>query len=241
MHDKTRKRSSFMMDDILSGVEGKRDNHKYSEKSMTMNNDLTINEVVQKKLKLASDEVSNRAFVEEEDDVFDYTKIDSPPSPEIRKLRTTFSSEQVLLLEKRFTKQRYLSANERLELAKKLKLSDNQVKTWYQNRRMKLKRQLKIQMQRYHEELYFQSLHNCFIQQQPHNAPHPLQNTPPLYQNPQHPQPPHESRHCFRDNNAIKPMPYLRPSISPTTPRHHGKSPDCNQVSCRCRQNSLEI
>jgi len=52
------------------------------------------------------------------------TKIDSPPSPEIRKLRTTFSSEQVLLLEKRFTKQRYLSANERLDLAKKLKLSD---------------------------------------------------------------------------------------------------------------------
>ena len=49
------------------------------------------------------------------------------PSPEGRKIRTTFSSDQVFLLEMQFTKQRYLSAAERTELAQKLMLTDNQV------------------------------------------------------------------------------------------------------------------
>lgn len=110
--------------------------------------------------------VENMKLKDRDNEVFRelYNNNDSPASPEERKLRTTFSSEQVLLLEKRFNKQRYLSANERLELAKKLRLSDNQVKTWYQNRRMKLKRQLKLQMQRYHEQLYFESLQKCYLQ-----------------------------------------------------------------------------
>lgn len=44
-------------------------------------------------------------------------------------------------LEKKFTERKYLSSAERGELAEKLKLSDMQVKTWFQNRRMKYKRQ----------------------------------------------------------------------------------------------------
>nr|CAD37941.1 homeobox protein HOXa1 [Suberites domuncula] len=58
-----------------------------------------------------------------------------------KKARTAFSREQVAELEKKFQEKKYLSSNERGELAEKLKLSDMQVKTWFQNRRMKFKRQ----------------------------------------------------------------------------------------------------
>jgi hypothetical protein len=64
---------------------------------------------------------------------------DSPPKP--KKTRTAFSREQVADLEKKFQEKKYLSSAERGELAEKLKLSDMQVKTWFQNRRMKYKRQ----------------------------------------------------------------------------------------------------
>ena len=58
----------------------------------------------------------------------------------------TFSSlpfifqTQVFELEKKFKGQRYLSANERDGLAKSLKLTPNQVKIWFQNRRYKSKK-----------------------------------------------------------------------------------------------------
>ncbi|XP_078496588.1 barH-like 1 homeobox protein [Lissotriton helveticus] len=60
----------------------------------------------------------------------------------IRRIRTAFSSEQINGLEKTFKRQKYLSAQERRRLAAKLLLSEVQLKTWFQNRRMKLKRQL---------------------------------------------------------------------------------------------------
>ena len=52
-----------------------------------------------------------------------------------RKARTAFTDQQLNCLEKSFERQKYLSVQDRMELAARLNLSDTQVKTWYQNRR----------------------------------------------------------------------------------------------------------
>ncbi|KAF7489652.1 BarH-like 1 homeobox protein [Sarcoptes scabiei] len=61
-----------------------------------------------------------------------------------RKARTAFTDHQLQTLEKSFERQKYLSVQDRMELAAKLNLSDTQVKTWYQNRRTKWKRQTAV-------------------------------------------------------------------------------------------------
>ena len=57
--------------------------------------------------------------------------------PKRKKPRTSFSRLQICELEKRFHKQKYLASTERATLAKNLKMTDAQVKTWFQNRRTK--------------------------------------------------------------------------------------------------------
>ncbi|XP_061073669.1 homeobox protein BarH-like 2 [Conger conger] len=57
-----------------------------------------------------------------------------------RRSRTIFTELQLLGLEKKFQKQKYLSTPDRLDLAQSLGLTQLQVKTWYQNRRMKWKK-----------------------------------------------------------------------------------------------------
>ncbi|VDN53177.1 unnamed protein product [Dracunculus medinensis] len=62
-------------------------------------------------------------------------------APKNKKPRTSFSKKQLALLERRFINQKYLASTERASLASELDMSDTQVKTWFQNRRTKWRRQ----------------------------------------------------------------------------------------------------
>ncbi|XP_071322189.1 ventrally expressed dharma/bozozok antagonist [Trachinotus anak] len=65
----------------------------------------------------------------------------SPPSPPLgRRPRTAFTAEQISSLERAFKRNAYLGTQDKAELCKKLNLSDKQIRNWFQNRRMKLKR-----------------------------------------------------------------------------------------------------
>ncbi|KAI3386916.1 hypothetical protein SNEBB_004264 [Seison nebaliae] len=61
--------------------------------------------------------------------------------PKVKKQRTSFSRWQLTKLELEFEMTKYLSARERTHLAKQLEMTDAQVKTWFQNRRTKWRRQ----------------------------------------------------------------------------------------------------
>ncbi|KAG5852258.1 homeobox protein not2-like [Anguilla anguilla] len=52
-----------------------------------------------------------------------------------RRIRTIFTDEQLMKLEEVFSKQRYMTGTEKVLLASALRLSETQVKVWFQNRR----------------------------------------------------------------------------------------------------------
>ncbi|KAF3823736.1 hypothetical protein GH733_007204 [Mirounga leonina] len=67
----------------------------------------------------------------------------TPRQKKPRRSRTIFTELQLMGLEKKFQKQKYLSTPDRLDLAQSLGLTQLQVKTWYQNRRMKWKKMVR--------------------------------------------------------------------------------------------------
>ena len=79
-----------------------------------------------------------------------------------RKARTAFTDYQLQTLERSFEKQKYLSVQDRQELAAKLNLTDTQVKTWYQNRRTKWKRTTSVGLELLAETGNFQALHSLY-------------------------------------------------------------------------------
>ncbi|XP_042372184.1 homeobox protein pnx [Plectropomus leopardus] len=58
-----------------------------------------------------------------------------------RRIRTAFSLQQLQVLERSFQRSHYLSVLERHSIASVLRLSETQVKIWFQNRRTKWKKE----------------------------------------------------------------------------------------------------
>lgn len=106
-----------------------------------------------------------------------------------RRQRTTFSGAQTIKLEHEFLKNEYISRGRRFEMAAVLKLSEAQIKIWFQNRRAKDKRIEKAQI-----DQQYRFLMTKFIPPGPRIVEHPY----PVYQ--QH-QPPH---HGY--GNGLKPV-----------------------------------
>ncbi|KAL0969533.1 hypothetical protein UPYG_G00228540 [Umbra pygmaea] len=64
-----------------------------------------------------------------------------------KRMRTSFTNEQLDRLEKEFARQQYMVGSERFLLASALQLSEAQVKVWFQNRRIKWRKQSLEQQQ----------------------------------------------------------------------------------------------
>ncbi|CAL8283574.1 unnamed protein product [Lota lota] len=64
-----------------------------------------------------------------------------------KRMRTSFTNEQLSRLEKEFARQQYMVGSERFILASALQLTEAQVKVWFQNRRIKWRKQSLEQQQ----------------------------------------------------------------------------------------------
>nr|XP_008114987.1 PREDICTED: homeobox protein pv.1-like [Anolis carolinensis] len=128
-------------------------------------------------------------------------KSSSHSSPR-RRLRTAFSLEQISTLESAFQRHRYLGAAQRRKLAAKMRLSEVQIKTWFQNRRMKLKRQMQEMRSEVYPSIPFYS-----------PLPFGSQNGPLSYV-----YSPHQQTVSKREDPMPLGLPFPPPSIDPRSP-----------------------
>ncbi|CAG5097897.1 Similar to BARHL1: BarH-like 1 homeobox protein (Homo sapiens) [Cotesia congregata] len=68
--------------------------------------------------------------------------------------RTAFTAAQIKSLETEFERSKYLSIAKRLQLSKSLKLTETQIKIWFQNRRTKWKRKYTNDVELFAQQYY---------------------------------------------------------------------------------------
>lgn len=64
------------------------------------------------------------------------------PQEKPRRMRTVFSPQQLERLERHFKVQQYVGSAQRIYIASQLGLSETQVKVWFQNRRIRWRKQV---------------------------------------------------------------------------------------------------
>ncbi|XP_013176328.1 PREDICTED: homeobox protein MSH-B [Papilio xuthus] len=107
-------------------------------------------------------------------DCLDFTDVKSPdyqqPGPSSsrgKRARTAFSAQQIKSLEAEFEKNRYLSVAARGRLARQLRLTETQIKIWFQNRRTKWKRKytndVELLAQQYYSSLGIMTPRPMFV------------------------------------------------------------------------------
>ncbi|OAD61147.1 BarH-like 1 homeobox protein [Eufriesea mexicana] len=119
-------------------------------------------------------------------------KSDSAISDDERKKRprTAFTAAQIKSLEAEFERNKYLSVAKRLQLSKTLKLTETQIKIWFQNRRTKWKRKytndVELLAQQYYSSLGIPAPRPIFVEDRLwfFNYPTQLQPGAPIF--PQH-------------------------------------------------------
>ncbi|XP_016430981.1 homeobox protein Nkx-3.1-like [Sinocyclocheilus rhinocerous] len=131
--------TSFFIEDILSLKEDKKDDSCKSERDRAESTDGRTDAEDISVCRSSEDKAVSSA--------------EMPGGGKKKRSRAAFTHLQVLELEKKFSRQRYLSAPERTHLASALHLTETQVKIWFQNRRYKTKRR---QLTTEHGKDYFQ-------------------------------------------------------------------------------------
>ena len=88
-----------------------------------------------------------------------------------KKRRTTFTNNQLQELESKFLKQKYLTKLDRCMLADSLGLTEKHIKTWYQNRRTKWKKECTDATWSKEREVAAAAMYNQYVQMKAFKTP----------------------------------------------------------------------
>ncbi|XP_050296699.1 homeobox protein koza-like [Anthonomus grandis grandis] len=142
---------NFLIDSLLS-------NDRHSPLTSVMDIDSPREEETSQEQSLGSFEAHHlrrRVFF---GDSHDFNLPDTSNDDDRKKRpRTAFTALQIKSLEAEFEKNKYLSVSKRCQLSKTLKLTETQIKIWFQNRRTKWKRKYTSEIE-YLAQQYYSSL-----------------------------------------------------------------------------------